>query len=267
MVFTSLSGKTPNTLWRATLLAGLMLAISACATAPTTISNVAPPGASTENGDAVLVVAIGYIATRGQYNFRRVDLNSGQFRTEVIPITFAIWSDSDVMRAESNERRAAVADPGSNIVLLVRQLPAGDYAITGMGWNTYASNTMNGCFKNGAVVVRLAPGSISFVNSGNVVPPGAAGRLPANIDPARIREAFENARASYPALQGEPVEAEVVRRIRWTDDNGCHSDAETFVTVQGNDDEVAAARTAAIEAARQNLAPQPAPKPAVTPNR
>jgi hypothetical protein len=266
-----------------------MLALSGCATAPTDIALAPTQGqaaagtdaAPAAAGEAVLVLAVGPIGMAGQYAVRRVDMQSGAFAAPEVPVTFASWGAGDKMR-ETRPVDGAAAAPAKptgaiDVNLLVKKLPAGDYAFTSMFWNTYngySSGTASGCFNDRAAVVRLKPGTINVVSSGDVVPPGAMSRLPTSVPPSRILEEFAAARVNYPGLQGEPELAAPVGRIAWQRGVGllggavCEK-ADRFEVVVGEGaPDMSAQRAAAIEAAKRNLAnapPAPLPPPSPPP--
>jgi hypothetical protein len=252
----------------AAALSAAWLVLSGCATAPSTLALDAPAAdiAVVEGGDAIVVIAVGMIATAGGYTFRKVDLPSRTFVADPTTVTFAVWGLGDKMRKpETGAAAPALAKAvNTEINLLIKKVPAGDYALTGMNWNTfngYASGSVTGCFKTGATVVRLEPGRINILNSGDIAPPSAVTRLPANTDRAAILAQFAATRTSYPNLTGDPVVADVVARVGW--DGRCNRDDKTFAVLSGPDDETtAAARNAALDAARRNLAQSPAPAPA-----
>lgn len=148
-------------------------------------------------------------------------------------------------------------DSGSSrgaIELLMANVPAGDYAVT----QVYFANLYE-CLNESSVVVRLRPDTITIVSSGDVSPPEVFGRLPTNLDKARIFRVFDGARTNYPNLEGEAVNAEIIARIRWPRDSGglfgkgCDG-AEQFSTIQNETADTSAARAAALEEAQKNLA-------------
>jgi hypothetical protein len=244
--------------------AALCVVLANCATAPTTLSNVdsvaGPSSPQAAADDAILVLAIaGPISVGGQYEVRQVNMDTRAFAADAIQLIFGAWGVGDAMRADNPD--GAPPPAGPQIALLVKRVPAGDYAVSGMSWNTfngYSSGIVSGCFNDTALVMRLAPGTISVVNSGDVTPPGGVTRLPASVDDARIASAFQQARVNYPNLLGEPVFAQNVGRIRWSGEGGffdppCYGRSRMFDVITSSSTDLEAARAAALEAARRNL--------------
>jgi hypothetical protein len=238
---------------------GALLSLCIAVTAPATIAasekTSAPDSLAVRaQYDAVFILAVsGGISTA--FVLRPVNLATGSFTSHsTIQLRANILGFGDEMKGGGvpDDGSPNVSSLGRGLQLLMASIPAGDYAITKVWFgNLYE------CLNNSAVVVRVIPGKITIVSSGDVSPPNVFSRTATNVDRGRILRAFDRARMNYPNLAGEPVNAEIVGRISWqmqTDffGDGCQ-DAEQFSTIQAITADTSAARAAALEEAQKNL--------------
>lgn len=219
-------------------------------------TSVPAPLAAPAKQDAVLILAVSR-GVNATYVFRPVNLATGAFTTSPTTRLVAdIFGFGDEMKGgySPDDGPSKVSFFGNGIELLMENIPAGDYAVAEV-----AFGNLDACLNDSAVVVRVPPHSITMVSSGDVAPPGVFSRLATNTDAARLFKAFDSARTNYPELQGEPVNAEIVTRIRWPRPSGfflgdrCHA-SDQFSTIQAITADTSAARAAALEEAQKNLA-------------
>lgn len=208
----------------------LVLLLGACATAPTDLAfdpvasavSGAVPGEAAAAGDAVLLVAVSAIGTAGFFQFQRIDAEQSDFETPPVALTFAAWGAGDKMkRPEGDETSLWVL--GDEINFLIRKVPAGTYAATYTGWNTFNgaySGTASLCLSDGAKTFTVAPGSLSVVDSRDAFPPGSMARLGGNHSDADVLAQFALTRQNYPDLKGEPVLLSPEGEARWTEKTG-----------------------------------------------
>jgi hypothetical protein len=258
-----------------------MLALGACATAPTDLAfdpaasavaglqaDVGAPAA----GEAMLIVAVSAIGTAGAMHFQRVDAEKGAFETPPTAMVFAAWGAGDKMkRPEGQETSLWVL--GDEINFLIKKVPAGTYAATFVYWNTFNgaySGTASNCLSEGAKMFTVAPGSLSLVDSRDAFPPGTLARLGGNHSDADMLAQFAQTRLNYPDLIGEPVLVAPSAEARWTPKiglftNPCEIAMPGTLSVsrigleaaQGEPDD---AEKAAIAAALANVAKTAAPE-------
>jgi hypothetical protein len=220
--------------------------------------NATAPGSATipAERDAVLILAV----SRGMgttYVFRPVDLAARSFTAlPDVQLQSSILGFGDEMKGGdlADDDSSGTTSLGRGIQLLMASVPAGDYAVV----EVYYGN-IDGCINESSVVVRVPAHKITMVSSADVAPPEVFSRLPTNTDRSRILQAFNVARVNYPNLEGTPVNAEIVARIRWHSDsdfffgNRCRT-SEQFSTIQPVTADTSVARAAALEEAQKNLA-------------
>jgi hypothetical protein len=211
------------------LVAAMMAAVSACATAPTDIAFDAAGASSgaadstvslsADSKDAVLILAIGPIGTGGAYEFQPLNADRTDFDKGGVILGFGAWGVGDKMKRPENEK-SSVWVLNDEINFLIKKVPAGTYAATSVSWNTYngyASGSAWFCQQDGAPTFDLVPGKINLLSSRDAVPPGAVTRLADKHTEADVLAQFERTRQNYPGLKGEPVIVYPTQETRWTE--------------------------------------------------
>lgn len=256
----------------------LALCLAGCATAPTdigqinTASNVTADGAdaSPETDvlpEAMLIVAVGPIATGGNFQFQRLNGDRSDFAAKPENLAFGAWGVGDKLKRPKDEKSSVWVLDQTEINFLAKAVPAGDYAATYASWSTfngYASGTAWRCMTDGAATFTLEPGSLTIVLSNNLFPPRTVSRLPPNTKSEAILGQFERTRTNYPNMQGEPVLIKPDLQTRWEDgksgffEAACSSAKEGTLSVNrlrvaGEEVEPDDADKAAIAAALSNL--------------
>jgi hypothetical protein len=177
---------------------------AACATPPRTMSF--DEGRET----ALLVTASPPTTLATIIEFRRVDLESRTFQSEIISIENAAINGTQI-------------NPKSAIWISLKSAKPGDYAIVSLTTNTlngFGPGQAWGCLYSGAPVYRISRGKISIVPVKELwvgAPSGIGGENPTS---AAILDVFEIARQDYPNISGPAMTVEPVALIHWNKTRG-----------------------------------------------
>lgn len=248
-------------------IGSLVLCVSSCATAPTdiafdTVSTTFDQG----EADAVLIIAVGPIATGGGMKFQRLNEDRTDFEGDPIMYGFGAWGVGDKMRRPEGDETSLWVLDQEEINFLLKSVPSGTYAATYVTWNL-ASPVSQGvawnCRTEGAFTFNVEPGAISIVSSVDAFPPGTISRLSTGASDTDILEQFARTRVNYPGLQGEPQLVPPTGEVRWEEFDGgvfandCERAVEgslSYMTAgQATQDAPDAGDAAAIAAAMRNL--------------
>ncbi|KDA04500.1 hypothetical protein [Hyphomonas oceanitis] len=202
----------------------LAVLLAGCATAPTNIGlglDESAPGqaAITSNAadEAILIFAIGPIATAGGYQFQRLTEDKREFVGDEVTLGFAVWGVGDKMkRPEGGKSSFWVLHDEINF--LIKKVEPGTYVASYVTWNTFngvSSGTASLCRNDGAATFEIQPG-INILSSRDAYPPGTVTRVSAKFSEADVLAQFEQTRQNYPDLKGAPRVVYPALETHWT---------------------------------------------------
>ncbi|KCZ90028.1 hypothetical protein [Hyphomonas johnsonii] len=243
----------------------LAVLLAGCATAHTTIglglaeSAGGQPGINgTAADEAVLILAIGPVATAGGYQFQRLTDDRGGFDDDQVILGFAAWGVGDKMKRPEGGK-SSVWVLHDEINFLIKKIEPGTYAATYVTWNTFTgvySGTASLCQNEGAATFEIQSG-INILSSRDAYPPGTAARLSGQFSEEDVLAQFDKTRQNYPNLKGAPRVVYPALETRWSKADGGFFSTPCSAAVAG---------TVAVSRLRQvagDVAPDDADKAAI----
>tara|TARA_R110002051_G_scaffold277232_1_gene338571 strand:+ start:158 stop:976 length:819 start_codon:yes stop_codon:yes gene_type:complete len=206
----------------------LAVLLAGCATAPTNIGLGLTENATEQAGidstaadEAILIFAIGPIATAGGYQFQRLTEDKRDFEGDEVILGFAAWGIGDKMKRPAGGKSSFWVLQ-NEINFLIKKVEPGTYAATYVTWNTFNgaySGTASLCQSEGAATFEIQPG-INILSSRDAYPPGTVTRLSGQFSEEDILAQFDRTRENYPNLKGAPRVVYPALETRWSEAPG-----------------------------------------------
>lgn len=203
-------------------VSAMALFLAGCATAPADMSftsvSASASDVSVSERTALLVVAIGGAGASGTYMFQRVEAEPAQFAGPPVHLPFGGISSTMMARPSGSPSSFWIVQDEINF--LVAEVEPGLYAANYAGWGVYSpvtSGTAWHCQTSGAPTFELSPGQIAIVLTRDAFPPNTPTRLPNRYSEQDVLDRFEQVRAAYPQITGEPVLIPPTLETRWTE--------------------------------------------------